>query len=928
MIIKATSFRQGLLLFTACGLVASVLPAKPGLADPAGTSTAPVNLGVQLAQTELPTPTGRTRLPGNANTPGQEIPPDVSRGHTEDIIVKAQRRLIKEKNSPSAVTELDARQIATTGVSGSPATLLRQAPSIYVYQQSIGDSAPELTVRGARGLETAQTLDDVPVQDLLAPGASSIANNIGGVFTLGQISGVSIYPGIAYPDKNTFGTIGGTIAYDTKRPTNDFYVDVVGSVGSFQTYKSGFELNSGSLDGLLGRGDNAPKILLNYYNLQTAGFIDYTGTRENEMEFAFDKPYDDGLSKFQATVLYNTGKGYIQNEPIPLPYLQKNGLYSNYPTSQDFGFENNDYLTIILKDETYINDYLSAGITGFLLKNDNSTETYGSLAVSPPVGDFNPAAVDGAGPFINTPAGFNYGAYYGPGAPLYKAGVYPYNPAAAYPVGSKNCPAAYVAEYTAQRGVAPCGLNGELGVGQSYTYGVQPRVTILPPEIFGISNTIKIGGLLAKETAPSGQSFFGGTPNIAQSASNLDNIFGGGFDGGVQRTIMQGFIQDKIDLLDNTLHITPGVTLEGTFSSFKQSNEFSFAQFQYINYKEYKWDREYLPFFNVSYDFDKILPALKGLQVYGSTGQSALFAPVTDFSPNAEGAPPGASIVHLYEGGVKYNTSNIALSVDYFYQKVDRDFGFYTSESGPSIGQAIYNNDGQREFKGVEGSAQYVLTPDIDLFANFSHVLAKYLKTDFAFTTVALDQYGIAIKGDPVTNVPDWLSTFGADYHHKSLVVADDAVDVRFSGTYTGHQSTTYDISGDTAFPNFPGLAPAGPCVPPGVGTGCIRFGQLSGATVYDPHGGISPFAVFNLDANYTLPTPYLPVLKHVKFDLNIQNLFDARFYQYYYKQVSPTACPATASNPVASQYNCSPLFADAIPSQPFSVFFTVSARF
>jgi hypothetical protein len=30
----------------------------------------------------------------------------------------------------------------------------------------------------------------------------------------------------------------------------------------------------------------------------------------------------------------------------------------------------------------------------------------------------------------------------------------------------------------------------------------------------------------------------------------------------------------------------------------------------------------------------------------------------------------------------------------------------------------------------------------------------------------------------------------------------------------------------------------------------------------------------------------------------------------------------------VASQYNCSPLFADAIPSQPFSVFFTVSARF
>ena len=175
MTIPTRSFRQGLMLFSACGLIASVVPVTAGRADTAPTTAPQVSLGVQLAQTELPTHTGQTELPRNANTPGQEIPPDVSRGASESIVVKAQRRLVKEKNSPSAVTELDARAIGTTGVSGSPQTLLRQAPSIYVYQQSIGDSAPELTVRGARGLETAQTLDDVPVQDLLSPGASSIS---------------------------------------------------------------------------------------------------------------------------------------------------------------------------------------------------------------------------------------------------------------------------------------------------------------------------------------------------------------------------------------------------------------------------------------------------------------------------------------------------------------------------------------------------------------------------------------------------------------------------------------------------------------------------------------------------------------------------------------------------------------------------------
>ena len=42
------------------------------------------------------------------------------------------------------------------------------------------------------------------------------------------------------------------------------------------------------------------------------------------MLFAFDKPYGGGLSKFQASVLYNTADGLVTPEPIPLPYLAQN----------------------------------------------------------------------------------------------------------------------------------------------------------------------------------------------------------------------------------------------------------------------------------------------------------------------------------------------------------------------------------------------------------------------------------------------------------------------------------------------------------------------------------------------------------------------------------------------------------------------------
>jgi iron complex outermembrane receptor protein len=480
-----------------------------------------------------------------------------------------------------------------------------------------------------------------------------------------------------------------------------------------------------------------------------------------------------------------------------------------------------------------------------------------------------------------------------------------------------------------------------LNVGQSDTYGVQPRASILAPEIYGIANTINIGGLFAKETSPLGQNYLGVTQQVAQTPENLSGYLPEGFDGGTQRTIFQGYIQDKIDMLDDTLHLTPGGTVEGTASSLRGSQVFDGETGQFVNYKANKWDREYLPFFNATYDFDKLLPVAKGLSAYGSFGNSALFAPVGDFGPNTAGPPPSASIVHLYEAGLKYNTPNLLISIDYFYQKVDRDFGYFQFQSGPQNGAAEYSGYGQREFKGEEGAITYQLTPAWQLFGNFSHLKATYLTSGFAFDTVAEDQYGTEYKGDPVSGVPDWLANFGADYSRKSTFMDADAVNVRVSGTYTGHQYTTYDLGGTDYLtsPSFAALAPLnfnGCPGNPGTTGACsayTRYNQVTGATVTNTNGGgISPFAVFNLDLNYTLPTPYLPVLKKVTFDLNIQNLFDQRYFQYFYSQISPNNCGTFTSGPfkglAKNNYSCSAQFEDGIPGQPFSAFFTVTARF
>ena len=892
---------------------------------------------------QVPTNNPPPGLPANTGTQSAGSANGNTAAPSENITVRAARQLLREKNSPSGVTELGSAQIAQTGVQGSTATLLRAAPSVYVYQQGIGNNEPVISIRGARGLEVAQTLDGVPMQDLLNGGGGSYLQNLlGGHFNLDQISGVSLYPGVAYPDKSTFGTIGGTIAYSSLRPSNESKVDVFGSVGSFKTFNEGFEVDTGRLDkvfgGLLGTGDDAPKMMLKYSNLQTAGYIDYTPARYNNMEFAFDKPYGDGLSLFQATAIYNTGSGLITPEPVPLPYLAQNGEFSNYSPDQQFVRQNNDYFTLILKNDTYINDYITAGLTAFYLYSDSYTENYGNPTIFAPSGEPGSATVGGASPFNQTVAGFGEQSGYQPGGPYYDPQSYFYgaNPQTA------GCPASTVAQFAAAGQTNPCGFNSEYSRVHDDTYGFQPRVTITPPNIFGIANTIKIGGLVAKETsdaspgANTGPSYLGIYSEIPHTPANQVN----GFDGGTQRTIYQGYAQDKIDLFQNTLHLTPGVTLEGTDSSADgdkilngtpSASLLATAYCQAGNdclngqYKAHKWDREWLPFMNVAYDLDKILPAARGVSLYASYATSALFAPTTDFGPNAAGSgPPGASIVHMYEGGIKYNRQNLSLSFDYFYQHIERDFGFFQYQSGPLQGTEIYSNLGQRESKGIEASAIYQVSHDWQLFGNVSHTLAKYLKTSLASVTVQEDQFGLALRGAPESGVPDWLSTFGVDYDHRSTLTHGDEFNVRFEGQYTGKQATTYDVTGLTNIGSIAGVPPFGTYG---------YYNATAGQTVYNPNGGIQPFAVFNLDLNYKLPMHgHAGPLHTIDFDLNGLNIFNTRYFQYFYNQISPSSCGTFTTGPFKGQqisnYGCTRAFNDALPGEPAAVTFTVRASF
>ncbi len=795
---------------------------------------------------------------GNANTGAGGDEP------IADVVIKKRELLLKQKDVPSGITEIGQRDIQSVGETASVQSLLQQsAPSINVYQQGLGQDVPVISVRGVRGADLATTLDGIPTQDLLNGGSGSfLANNIGSPFDINQISGVTVQPGIAPPGVQGYGTVGGTLAYNSKRPTDEQYYDFFGGVGSFGTDHYGLEFNSGTIK----NADNL-KVLFRYDRGESGGYIDYTQEKYRDIYLAIDKPYSNGLSNVGLTFISNSASGYLQASPIEIQKLAADGQFNNYDKSQDFFRQDNAFLTAILSDDTYVNDYIKVGGKAFYIRTDNKSQSYVSPALIGADQNFQP----------NFQVPFFYDGQVGTGSHFFNAQYFNYNPAIfGNPTGNNP---------DGTPGNAPQGF-GENALETfqvSDLYGIKPEVNFFLPY-----NNIRVGALIAREQQDNRAYVYGSLPIVAQ---NGYNELSQSYD---ERQLYEGYIQDRIDLFNNTLHIEPGFTYEGVLARIEIPYSYggaALAQNPNGGYTLNRFDREALPYIGASYD----LPGpLKNASVYGSWGRSALFAPVSDYALSSGGntAASGPERLTAVEAGVKYNTDRLYLNVDYFNQRVTRAFSFFANYISNTF---FFANQGIQEFKGFEASFKFKVTPEIGIFGSGSHLLAKYLQSYAAFTTIFEDQFGYGFKGSPISGVPDFTANIGVDYDKKNIFKANDESYLRFWMVYTGQQYTTYDISPDpTATPNP----------------------QLQAATVTNQGYKLSAYALFNLSAHYSLPVEHMPV-KKIDFQLNVQNIFDAHYKAYFYNQYVS----------YAGVYGGAP-YSTFIPGAPAVVVFDVSARF
>lgn len=813
---------------------------------------------------------------GGSSTPTSEAV------HIAKIKKVYRELLLKEKNIPTTVSVISKTQIESEGTqTGSIQSLLKQTPSVNSYQQNIGQGVPELTVRGVRNSELAQTLNGlVPLQDLLSGGQGGfLANNIGSPVTLGQLQGTDVYAGVAPPDKQGFATVGGTISYTSKKPTAHPYAEVFGGIGSFDSSNAGFEINTGNI----GTSVDAPRALLRYNQSYTSGFPDKNSIRSGDMLFEIQKPFDDGLSRLSATVIYNRADGYLVTAPLPVPLQQANSYSYNFPHSLTYTRQNNKYLTAIIHDKSYINQHLILEASLFYLRQPSTFTSYqqgNSIAYNPAF----PYQVTFQVPY------FALGPNLGPGNFFYKPGYFTYDPVKTF--GS----------YTA-------GESAEVSTGGTQTIGFTPRANFFFPH-----NSITVGGIFTKEMALGGATYYYGSIPMPEQIGYNSFAFGGG----AQRTIYSAFLTDKIDLLDHKLHIEPGVSLTGVYSSTIAA--FSYSQTSASNptggYKLSNFGSQADPYLSVLYD----LP--HNFAVYAEYGKGARYAPITDYTLGTASAggvasttqAPKPEILRAYTAGLRYDTPDLYLSVDQYYQKLTSAFSFYNNYQ---TSVSSYVNIGVQQFRGQEASMKYRVDKDLEFYGNFAHNQSNYLNQYYANDTPFQGQFGYVFKGNPLASAPNFTGNFGLDYENGPY-------SARISGHYTGQQVITGDLP--PQLPNAPQISPLGPnstlalATVPFVPSAQANLANSLGGYPPIPHFRLPAFLTMNMFLSYKLQMHGYDHLQYLKFSLNVQNLLGLHAYQHYY--LAPAELPQNGG------FALTPTYAAAYNVIPRTIFFNVTARF
>src|SRR6185436_18215659 len=143
--------------------------------------------------------------------------------------------MVGEQTAPKSRVSINSDYLATQTPGQSVFQSINQIPGVnFTNSDAYGTSGGNLRIRGFDGSRVSVTFDGVPLND-----SGNYALFTNQMLDPELVDRVDVNLGTTDVDSPTASATGGTVAYKTKRPSNDFAVQTVLSGGTFD-YRRGF----------------------------------------------------------------------------------------------------------------------------------------------------------------------------------------------------------------------------------------------------------------------------------------------------------------------------------------------------------------------------------------------------------------------------------------------------------------------------------------------------------------------------------------------------------------------------------------------------------------------------------------------------------------------------------------------------------------
>ncbi len=270
--------------------------------------------------------------------------------------------------SPYTVSIIGRKTIETASPMTTAQDILAREPSIFATNNGPGGVNQKVTYRSFNSTQFSETFDGIGLNDAFNGAVTAQADNYNNtLITANDFDSVQLYRGINNPAVNGYDSLGGTINYSPRTPTNTPGAEVGAGYGSFNTFNWHATLNTGLQHGV--------KQIFSFARITSDGWTQMDKNSGSNLYYAVDAPLNGGDTNIYGSFIYNTSAGDVA-QLMAVDQLYQSGDRYQLPGSDYYKQNNSTNYAGIGGITQQITPYLSVDVKGFFAKNDYARNSF------------------------------------------------------------------------------------------------------------------------------------------------------------------------------------------------------------------------------------------------------------------------------------------------------------------------------------------------------------------------------------------------------------------------------------------------------------------------------------------------------------------------------------------------------------------------